>query len=48
MNVGVENMKKIKTDKELQEWFLKHCKENKGCVVLTEQEWELQQKFIDT
>lgn len=40
-------MKKIKTDKELKEWFLKYCKDNKGCVVLTEQEWQLQQKFID-
>lgn len=35
-------MEKVKTDKELQDWFLKFCKENQGCYVLTQDEKEAQ------
>ena len=31
-------MEKIFSDKELKDWFLKFCKDNKGCYVITEEE----------
>lgn len=35
-------MEKIFSDKELKDWFLKFCKDNKGCYVITEEEKEEQ------